>query len=215
MRTLRFVSALVPLLAAVCFLAPLPAQEKAKNGGNTTKDVDTLHLILGEPRLLILHERIFKIALEDNAVAEYGMIRPTQITLMGKAGQTTLVLHVGDPGKGNVGRLELKLVVLGKAEGAPAEPARTKIFQKHVARVVDPEKFIELKVKGTHGLKFQAEPKRVQLSSRGVVDYEFTNPKQMELRGVGAGTAILNVWIPDKNEKIGEKVLSMRIRVAP
>jgi len=74
---------------------------------------------------------------------------------------------------------------------------------------------LDLVIGRTRLLNLKATPKRIQMSTEGIADYNFLTDKELLIQGIAVGEATVNIWFEDPKDPSKTEILSFQLRVLP
>jgi hypothetical protein len=195
-----------------------PAEKEQAYVGEFVGPDETLDLVQGETRLLVLEAQPTLVQMTDSQkVATYSLVSPKQISVGDKSpGTCTFFLWFAPPDKcTRKDVVALRVRVLPPSLRVQLATPTGETFRRHVRRVVDPIRTLHLEAGHARVLFLKQKPARVQISDESVAATEFAGATRLVVEGVAQGRAVLNLWFTDPDDKTKETILCYLLEVAP
>jgi hypothetical protein len=188
-----------------------------KDVGEVLEPEDTLELVQEQMQLLILKEAPVRMALSNTSVADYTILGPTQLSVVGgQPGSATWYVWFGDLKAADRGKiLSLRVRVRSPNDGPVKEPPRSKRFDQYVQEIIQAKETITVQKGESRLILLKQPPKTIQIADPEIGNYDVAAAGQLVLKGLKPGTTGMTLWFFAEDDKGKEKVLPLLIRVTP
>jgi RNA polymerase sigma factor (sigma-70 family) len=176
-----------------------------KEIGEAVEPDDTVNIIPGMTRILVLKEKPARIALSGNdQVATYNLIGESgrQLSFLGRRkGSAVAYLWFGNEKareRQSILSLRLEVTPFGvdeERQEPKQEPRKpSKKFNKYVQQIIDPKEIIRIHVGQSRLFILKEMPKRIQVVDDTIATFELVADKQFMLEAKKAGETIVSLW---------------------